>query len=119
MSLKQEFYRVPFRFDGERLAAEGLSFPEAAWRAHPSGYDGNTALILVSANGGQNDDLTGPMQPTEHLAHAPYFRQLMASFGTGIGRSRLMRLGPGQGGSEHTDIHYYWRSHLPIHLPIL
>ena len=65
MRLKQEFYRLPFRFDAERLATEALSFPESAWRAHPSGYDGNTALILVSAHGGQNDDLTGPMQPTE------------------------------------------------------
>ena len=64
MRLKQEFYRLPFRFDAERLAAEALSFPETAWRAHPSGYEGNTALILVSAHGGQNDDLTGPMQPT-------------------------------------------------------
>ena len=53
MRLKQEFYRLPFRFDAERLATEALSFPESAWRAHPSGYDGNTALILVSAHGGQ------------------------------------------------------------------
>ena len=119
MRLKQEFYRLPFRFDAERLAAEALSFPEQAWRAHPSGYDGNTALILVSANGGQNDDLTGPMRPTEHLAKAPYFRQLMASFGTVIGRSRLMRLGPGKVVSEHTDINYYWRSHFRIHVPIV
>ena len=119
MRLKQEFYRLPFRFDAERLATEALSFPESAWRAHPSGYDGNTALILVSAHGGQNDDLTGPMQPTEHLAHAPYFRQVMAAFGTVIGRSRLMRLAPGKVVSDHTDINYYWRSHFRIHVPIV
>src|SRR5260221_8687880 len=97
MRLKQEFYRLPFRFDAERLAAEALSFPEAAWRAHPSGYDGNTALILVSANGGQKDDLTGPMQPTEHPAPAPYFPPLMASLGTVIRPARLMPVGPRKG----------------------
>src|SRR5260221_6892630 len=102
MRLKQEFYRLPFRFDAERLAAEALSFPEAAWRAHPSGYDGNTALILVSANGGQNHDLTGPVQPTQHPPHAPHFRPLMASVRTGIGPARLMPLGARQGGSAHT-----------------
>ncbi|MFO1056268.1 MAG: sulfotransferase [Dongiaceae bacterium] len=119
MRLKQEFYRLPFRFDAARLAEEALSFPPEAWRAHPSGYEGNTALILVSARGEQNDDLTGPMQPTEHLARAPYFRQVMAAFDTVIGRSRLMRLAPGATVSEHTDINYYWRSHFRIHVPIV
>lgn len=119
MRLKQEFYRLPFRFDAARLAEEALSFAPEAWRAHPSGYEGNTALILVSAHGGQNDDLTGPMEPTEHLAKAPYFRQVMASFGTVIGRSRLMRLASGAIVNEHTDINYYWRSHFRIHVPII
>jgi hypothetical protein len=119
MRLKQEFYRLPFRFDAARLAEEALSFPPEAWRAHPSGYEGNTALILVSAHGGQNDDLTGPMQPTGHLAKAPYFRQVMAAFDTVVGRSRLMRLAPGATVSEHTDINYYWRSHFRIHVPIV
>jgi hypothetical protein len=119
MRLKQEFYRLPFRFDAARLAEEALRFPPEAWRAHPSGYEGNTALILVSARGGQNDDLTGPMQPTEHLAKAPYFRQVMTAFDTVIGRSRLMRLAPGATVAEHTDINYYWRSHFRIHVPVV
>lgn len=119
MRLKQEFYRLPFCFDVARLTAEARYFPEDAWRAHPSGYEGNTALILVSADGGINDDLSGPMKPTTHLAHAPYLRQVMASFGTVVGRSRLMRLAPGATVQEHTDINYYWRSHFRIHVPIV
>jgi hypothetical protein len=119
MRLEQEFYRLPFRFDAARLAAEALNFPEEAWRAHPSNFGGNTALILVSANGGINDDLSGPMKPTMHLASAPYMRRVMTSFGAVVGRSRLMRLAPGATVPEHTDIDYYWRSHFRIHVPVV
>ncbi len=119
MKLKTEFYKLPLRFDADRLIEEAGAFAEDEWRAHPQGFEGNTALILVSAHGGQNDDMEGPMQPTDKLGRCPYFRQILASFETVIGRSRLMRLAPGAEVNEHTDIHYYWHHRVRVHIPIV
>ena len=94
MKLDTEFYKLPLRFDSDRLVEEVSAFTEDEWRPHPSGFEGNTALILVSAHGSQNDDMQGPMQPTDKLARCPYIRQIFTSFETVIGRSRLMRLAP-------------------------
>lgn len=119
MKLPQPFYRLPLRFDAARMAEEISQFDESAWRSHPSSYAGNTALILVSSNGGQNDDMEGPMLPTEYLKACPYLQQVLLSFGTVIGRSRLMRLAPGANVHPHSDVNYYWRTHTRIHVPIV
>jgi len=118
VKLPQPFYRLPLRFDAARMAEEISQFSEAQWRSHPSSYAGNTALILVSSNGGQNDDMDCPMVPTEHLKACPYLQQVLLSFGTVIGRSRLMRLAPGANVHPHSDVNYYWRTHTRIHIPI-
>ena len=119
MKLDTEFYQLPLRFDVERLQAEVLAFSEDDWRAHPQKFEGNSALLLVSHGGGNNDDMQGPMRPTSWLERCPYIRQVMARFGTVVGRSRLMRLGPGYQVSEHSDVHYYWRHRTRIHVPIV
>lgn len=119
MKLRQPFYKLPFRFDVKRLSEEVRAIPEEAWRPHPSGYAGNTALILVSAYGKQNDDTKGPMQATEYLEQAPYIQQVMAAFDTVVGRSRLMRLEAESDVKEHTDIAYYWRTRTRIHIPVV
>jgi hypothetical protein len=119
MQLEQLFYKLPLRFDTQRMAEEIAQAPEAAWRPHPTGYAGNTALLLVTANGGENDDMTGPKMPTPRLQHCPYLQQVMASFQTVIGRCRLMRLEPGARVNEHCDINYYWRQRIRLHIPIV
>ncbi|MCP4330871.1 MAG: hypothetical protein GY791_20980 [Alphaproteobacteria bacterium] len=119
MKLRQPFYKLPFTFDPSRLKKEALAFPESAWRPHPSGYEGNTALILIAAHGEENDDTKGPMRPTQHLANCPYMQQVLASFDTVIGRTRLMRLEAESDVLEHTDIAYYWRNRTRIHVPIV
>ncbi len=119
MHLEQRFYRLPLRFDVERLREEISQFPESAWRPHPTGYAGNTALILISSHGGQNDDMDCPMQPTEYLARCPYVQQVLASFNTVLGRSRLMRLEGGARVNRHADVAYYWRTRTRIHIPII
>jgi hypothetical protein len=73
----------------------------------------------VSTNGTENDDFTGPMMPSPRLDKTPYIRQVMSSFNAIIGRSRLMRLTPGASVDPHSDMHYFWRNHLRIHVPIL
>jgi hypothetical protein len=119
MRLRQSFYKLPFLFDATRLRNEALAFPETVWRPHPSGYKGNSALILISAHGEQNDDTKGPMKPTELLAQCPYMQQVLASLNTVIGRSRLMRLEAESEVNPHTDIAYYWRNRTRIHIPIV
>lgn len=119
MRLPWEFVRLPLQFDAERLAAEVAALDESEWRPHPDGLPGNSALILVSVNGQDTDDLAGPMAPAPRLRCCPYLRQVMASFKTVIGRSRLMRLDPGAEVKLHSDINFYWRERIRIHVPVV
>jgi hypothetical protein len=119
MRLKREFYKFPLRFDVARLVAEASGFAEEEWREHPQKFAGNSAMILISVRGGINDDTYGPMGVTEKLRRCPYIQQVLASFDTVLGRSRLMRLAPGAEVSLHNDVHYYWRNRVRIHIPII
>src|SRR5205823_3418559 len=67
MKLPRPFYRLPVRFDFARLRGEVDGFGPDEWHRHPSGYAGNTAIRLISAHGGENDRVGGPMKPTEAL----------------------------------------------------
>lgn len=119
MRLPAPFIKLPLRFDTARLRAEIGQFPESEWRGHPQGFPGNSALILVSHQGTENDDTSGAMAPAPRLARCDYLRQVMASFQTVVGRSRLMRLEPGAEVTPHTDIDFYWRDRIRIHVPIV
>jgi len=115
--LHQEFYQLPLRFDAERLASEVLQFTESEWRAHPQGHAGNTALPLITVGGGMNDEVKGPMRPTPFLERCPYIQQVLASLGTVIGRSRLMRIAGQHDATPHVDTNYYWMHHVRVHIP--
>lgn len=119
MKLTQPFFRLPVRFDAMRLRAEVEALPESAWVRHPTAYEGNTALRLLSVDGGENDDVAGLMQPTPHLRRCPYIRQVLASFGVVWSRSRLMRLAPRSTVPEHADINYQWFYRVRMHIPIV
>ena len=116
-TLDSEFYRLPLRFDAARLAEEVRQFTEEEWRAHPQGHAGNTALPLIAVGGGINDDVKGPMRPTPYLERCPYLRQVLASFGTVLGRARLMRIAGQSDATPHIDTNYYWMHHVRIHVP--
>jgi hypothetical protein len=119
MLIPKPFIKLPLFFDHEKLAEEISQFDEQHWRPHPQDFEGNSSLIFVSTGGGENDDLSGSQKPSIRLQKTPYIRQVMGSFNTVIGRSRLMRLAPGAHVSQHTDSHYFWRHHLRIHIPII
>lgn len=120
MQLPNEFIQLPLRFDAARLAAEISAMGDGAWRPHPQGFAGNDAMPLVAAGGNPHDDATaGAMAPTPALLACPYLRQVLASFGSTIGRSRLMRIvGDGEV-QAHADISYYWWERVRIHVPIV
>ena len=118
MRLSKPFYRLPVRFDVERMRTEVSALSAAAWVKHPNAIEGNSSVRLISAGGGQNDDVKGAMLPTPHLQRAPYLRQILASFAVVWSRSRLMRLEPGAVVPEHADINHHWFSRVRMHIPV-
>jgi hypothetical protein len=119
MQLDRPFLKLPIRFDADALAADVRALPKSAWVPHPTGFVGNEAVRLVTPGGGPTDELKGQMGSTEQLLACPYIMQVMAEIGSVWGRSRLMGLGPGADVPQHIDIHYYWRTHWRIHIPVI
>ena len=119
MRLPRPFYRLPARFDVERLRAEIAALPASAWAKHPNHIAGNSCVRLISVGGGENDDVDGVMQLTAHLAQLPYVRQVLASFGVVWSRSRVLRLAPGAQVPEHADINYHWFNRVRLHIPVV
>ena len=119
MKLATEFVKLPWRFDAGRLAAELAQFEGEPWMDHPDRTEGNSALALISRDGGDNNNFRGEMKPTPHLARCPYVQQVIASIGEVFGRSRFMRLAAGCEVVEHVDYHYHWQHHVRIHVPVV
>ncbi len=119
MKLARHFYRLPVRFDVERLRAEVEALPAEAWSRHPNEYEGNTAARLISVGGGQNDQVSGEMRPTPALLASPYIQQVLASFSTVWSRSRLMRIAGGGSVPQHSDMNYHWFHRVRVHIPVI
>ena len=120
MRLAQPFIKLASCFDAERLKAEILAINASEWSPHPSGYHGNSSLRLISVNGEENDLVSGgEMRPTRHLSRMPYLRQVLASFDTVVGRSRLMKLAAGTCVPEHVDVNAHWFRRMRVHIPII
>ncbi len=118
MHLTEAFLKLPVRFDVAALKAEVAELPASAWVPHATGFPGNEAVRLVTVGGQPTDAFDGPMKPTEYLADCPYVQEIMAELGGVWGRSRFMGLGVGAEVPEHIDVHYHWRTHLRIHIPV-
>jgi hypothetical protein len=119
MKLGRHFYRLPVRFDIERLRAEVEALPADAWSRHPSEYEGNTAARLITVGGAQNDRVAGAMQPTPALLACPYLQQVLASFSTVWSRSRLMRIEGGGAVPPHSDMNHHWFYRVRVHIPVV
>lgn len=119
MKLSNEFFKLPLQFDVERLMKEVSVLDKSIWFAHHENFNGNSAIPLISVNGGNNNLFKGAMAENEVLADCPYIKQVIASFGEVIGRSRLMGLAPGCEVPLHSDINYHWYNRVRIHIPIV
>lgn len=119
MRFTRPLVRLPIHFDAGALAAEVSALPRAAWVPHPNSFPGNDAVRLVTARGAATDVFDGIMAPTEYLGACPYITEIMSALGGTWGRSRLMGLAPGAEVPAHVDSHYYWRTHLRIHIPVI
>jgi len=119
MRLASEFIRLPLSFDVDRLVQEAHQFSEYDWDYHPLGYQGNTALSLISSGGDASNSTSGAMAPTKAFERTPYIRQIMLGLNTVVGRSRFMRLAPKSVVPPHSDTDYAWRKRVRIHIPII
>jgi hypothetical protein len=119
LKLPKPFFRLPVRFDVERLRAEVEALPATAWSRHPKEHEGNTAARLITVGGGDNDDINGEMAPTPALAACPYIRQALTSFDTVWSRSRLMRLAAGAEVPPHGDMNRHWFHRVRVHIPVI
>ena len=61
MRLPVAFVRLPLAVDAGALAREIDALPESAWKPHPEGAEGNTAVPLVAINGDPGDDAVVPL----------------------------------------------------------
>ena len=120
MRLDSPFVRLPIRVDAAVLDAEIAALGSDAWRAHPEGAPGNTAVPLVAHRGDPEDDRAkGVMAPTPHLDRLPYVRRVLGALDSVIGRTRLMRIAEEGELTSHIDTNYYWRDHLRVHVPVV
>lgn len=120
MKLQHPFIQLPFEYDASILVEEINALGESAWRPHPEGYAGNSALTLITRDGDpDNDEMGGAMLATPCLEKCPYLQQVLGSIDTVWGRTRLMRLSGHAEVSPHVDINYYWHEHVRLHVPIL
>lgn len=119
MRFNRPLLRLPIRFCAETLARQVSSLPASAWVTHPNGFPGNDAVRLITTGGMPTDALGGSMAPTEYLRSCPYILEIMSELGGTWGRSRLMGLAAGAEVPAHVDSHYYWRTHLRIHIPVI
>jgi hypothetical protein len=118
VKLSRPFFQLPILFEVARLQAEVAALPAEAWAPHPDGVPGNSAVRLISVDGGETDSHQGQMLPTHWLEAMPYLRQVLAGFGVVWSRSRLMRLAPGAGVPVHADINYHWHTRVRLHIPV-
>jgi hypothetical protein len=119
LKLPKPFFRLPIRFDVERLRAEVEALPADAWSRHPQEYEGNTAARLITVGGAQNDRIAGAMQPTPALRACPYMQQVLASLNTVWSRSRLMRIEGGGSVPLHSDTNHHWFFRVRVHIPVV
>lgn len=119
MRLNQPLLKLPKTFCAETLAAEVRALPASAWVPHPGKLPGNDAVPLVTPEGSTTNAFFGQMAATEHLRNSPYIMAVMAEIGAVWGRSRLMGLAPSADVPAHVDVHYHWRTHMRIHIPVI
>ena len=118
MRFTRPLLRLPIRFSAEALEREVGSLPKSAWVAHPNAFPGNDAVRLITTGGEDTDAIGGSMGPTRYLRACPYILEMLSEMGGTWGRSRLMGLAPGAEVPAHADSHYYWRTHIRIHVPV-
>ena len=80
MKLAHEFFKLPLSFDVAKMQEEISHFSASDWHQHHEGFKGNSAIPLISVNGGINNDFKGAMLPTLARKKASYLQRFIAPF---------------------------------------
>ncbi len=120
MNLDTEFLRLPLSFQGDLLQRELIQLGEEFWQPHPLGHAGVEQIPLVTDRKLEGNGLAS-MRAADALKRSPYICQLLASLGSVIGRTYLMRYSSQAGAAAEpwVDLAYYWQNHVRIHVPII
>lgn len=120
MKLSVPFVQLPVAFDAGAMAEEIRALGKGAWKPHPNAFPGNSMLPLIAVEGDPaNEGFAGKMRPTAELDRCPYIRQVLASLGATLGRTRLMRLAGQAEVTKHVDRGYYWVERVRVHVPVV
>lgn len=115
MNLQHVFYRLPFRFEAERLRHEIEALGSEAWNWNYRDLKGTSTLPLISAD----DRSEAVLRWEACLERLPYLAQVLAAFGIPLGRACLVRLEQGAGYPPQADSGAYWQNRVQVHVPIL
>jgi hypothetical protein len=119
LKLPKPFFRLPVRFDAERLRAEVEALPTGAWAHNPEDGESDATARLITVGGAQDDRVVGPMKPTAALMASPYHQQVLASFDTVWSRSRLVRVDGGSATPPRSDTGYHDFYRVRLHVPVI
>lgn len=120
-----DFLRLPYLFDGEKLDRDLALCLSREWKEHfnPADYAGDWKIIALRSENGREDAITANdrarYQDTELLARCGYFTEILDGLACEKQSVRLMRLNPGSRIKEHRDhgLSYpdgVFRLHIPI-----
>jgi hypothetical protein len=118
VNLQHLFYRLPVRFDADRLAREAAALPPELWNRNYRDLAGTFVLPLIAAEDGQ-EAVEAPLRAEEHLMALPYVSQVVGSLGALPGRARLVRVEPGGGYPPRAETTPYWQRRIEVHVPIV
>jgi hypothetical protein len=121
MRLPVPLCKLPLRFDVGQLSREVTALEPELWINHPGGFEPSHNIILISVDGGLNDDfaIAGRMQPTKALERCGYVRQVLAALRAPISRARLTSIEGPAYLSPHEDANSHWFDRTRIHIPII
>ena len=119
MRLPQPFYRLPVRFDAERLQAELEALPASAWAVHPDRLRGQRLLRLISVErrrerqSARRDEADAPSAGVSlRPPGAREFRRGLEPFALHAHRPTLVRAGARGHG-------YQWFYRVRMHIPVI
>jgi len=121
-------YKLPLRFDTERLKADLAGFQSDEWIPHFNTryYEGDWSGIALRAVGGKAGQLypdptaTDDFADTPLLARCPYLQEVLAVFHCPLTSVRLLKLAARSSIREHKDFNLGFEDgEMRIHVPVV
>jgi Aspartyl/Asparaginyl beta-hydroxylase len=123
-------FKLPLRFDPERLAADLARLEDSAWVDHfvTQNYEGVWSALPLRGPAGESHPIRmiypnptcRDFVDTPLLELCPYFREVLAAFGSPLEAVRLMKLAAGSSIKEHSDHALaFEQGTVRLHIPVV